>query len=104
MSYARSPRPLCSITIGIRPRPVGSCILRLLMWCRLQCAMVSPCYMGSTCGRFHKRCETCRAVLDPGPLQRPADDVVFDRGEFEVVQALGLLIVPADDRVRLFVA
>ena len=26
MSYARSPRPLCSITIGIRPRPLGSSI------------------------------------------------------------------------------
>ena len=24
MSYARSPRPLCSITIGIRPRPCGA--------------------------------------------------------------------------------
>src|SRR5664279_4661210 len=24
MSYARSPRPLCSMTIGIRPRPWGA--------------------------------------------------------------------------------
>src|SRR5690348_17413984 len=108
MSYARSPRPLCSITIGMRPSPRGSSALLSLMVCSFtlpsQFAAARAVRDRSRRRRLHQREERRRLVLHIRPLKRPVDDVAFDRPHFVFVQPLRLLVMPADHRVGLLEA
>src|SRR3954470_21262291 len=104
MSYARSPRPLCSITIGIRPRPLGSMGVLGKTSCgvsprsaaapRRQSDSYVMAYRPlSTARRAHQFPEGGRLLVDLGSTEHPLDDISFDCQRFEFVQALRLLIV-----------
>src|SRR5689334_10997426 len=109
MSYARSPRPLCSITIGTRPRPCGS-IMRCLVdvkggWNeplpprfrkRTQAALAS--------GGAHQLGEGGGLVLDLDFREHPVDHVALDRRGLELAQALVLLVMPAHHGLGLLVS
>src|SRR5579862_720677 len=120
MSYARSPRPLCSITIGIRPRPWGSS-MRLLSsmnetagkrrWPRTKkmgprhpCVKRRPAT--GLCGpaRSHYLLERHRPIGDLRARHDPVDDVLLEHHRLEVTKPLGLLVMPAHHRLRLLVS
>src|SRR5438552_3298515 len=108
MSYARSPRPLCSITIGIKPSPFGSSFQPLLIVC-------SPASLDALSATFEKKLpgapsrgrrlhqcrESYRLIGYSRALQHPVDHVAFDRPYLVFVQAIGLLVMPPDHRLRL---
>ncbi len=86
MSYARSPRPLCSITIGIRPSPLGSS-MRVFFPCECEAVRagvrfpLSPVprqgqFGTSVCDRQapsgRRTCRTARASLIDDERQRQA--------------------------------
>src|SRR5258706_4741941 len=106
MSYARSPRPLCSITIGIKPSPLGSSALSLLirLLTRLNCPPFEAAAGASRRRRLHQCRKLRRLIIHLGALQCPVDDVAFDRPDLVFVQPVGLLVVPADHRIRLLEA
>src|ERR1700694_1092219 len=107
MSYARSPRPLCSITIGIKPSPFGSSFQPLLIvrapaWLTHCPLHLTVARARSSRRRLHQRRESCRLILDPCALQYPLDHIAFDRTHLVFVQPVGLLIMPPDHRFRQF--
>src|SRR6185437_2763265 len=98
MSYARSPRPLCSITIGIRPSPLGSSIVRLRQWF----VRALPA-RSAVAARPHHGIEGRRLVGHRRACEDPVDDVLLEHGGLEVAEALGLLVMPAYHGLRLLV-
>src|SRR5574343_511896 len=112
MSYARSPRPLCSTTIGTRPKACGSKLLALsiFMSALLCCWLVvfKTIVVFSTMSRLlflaHQFVKSDGLVGHLGLAQHERNHVVLDRHAFHFLQALRLSVVPANDFFRLLVA
>src|SRR4029078_11984543 len=97
MSYARSPRPDCSITIGMRPRPLGSsmssstsCRMNPAIWL----ALLGPHQIIEVGGRFFH-------LHLP---HRPFYDVVLHHERLDFRQSGRVAVVPPDQLVRLLEA
>src|SRR5574343_811572 len=111
MSYARSPRPLCSTTIGTRPKACGSQLLALsIFMSALVCCLLvvfETFVVFATVPRLllltHQFIKNGSLVGNLGLAENPGDHVVFDGDAFDFLQALRLSVVPADDFFRLFV-
>src|SRR5574337_160688 len=86
MSYARSPRPLCSITIGIRPSPFGCSIVRLLR-------LFAPAGSAGP-ARAHHGVETRRLVGNGRAREDPVDHVLLQHRRLEITEALGFFVMP----------
>src|SRR5574343_773443 len=101
MSYARSPRPLCSTTIGTRPRACGSQLLALsiFMSALVCCALVTfkTFVVFATRSRLlllaHQFIKNGSLVGNLGLDQHPRDYVVLDGDAFDFLQALRLSVV-----------
>ena len=131
MSYARSPRPLCSMTIGTRPRPCGSSMggvpahvvdgrstRRTGSWRQdgTAAARQGPVASRSSAGRrrcsprvasprdgAHQRLERRRHVDHLRACRAPSRRRCARPPRLEVGKPLGLLVMPADDGVGLLV-
>src|SRR5574340_1704200 len=104
MSYARSPRPLCSMTMGMRPSPRGSSALISLIVNSALLKLGRRYRSALRRLRLHQSQERRRLILDRGPLQNPIDDVAFDRAHLVFVQAGRILVVPPDHCLGLLEA
>ena len=63
MSYARSPRPLCSITMGISPRPVGSSIFASSFADWIDCSVdCRDARITATNGQNRQKCSTAASL------------------------------------------
>src|SRR6185437_16797240 len=100
----RSPRPLCSITIGIRPRPLGSSMKwglvvrvnrsagRLFRPRAVEKGRWDFDYRSSSAGwqSAHQLLERDRLVGHFRARDNPVDDILLERHRFEIPQPLGL--------------
>src|SRR5215470_17590992 len=105
MSYARSPRPLCSMTIGTIPSPCGSAASARAGIPVLLFIAESPCRASRPlAGAAHQLIKRDGCVDDLRMLEHPTRYVVLQRRAFKVGQALAVRKVPVDDFRRSLVA
>src|SRR5512145_1594779 len=104
MSYARSPRPLCSTTMGTRPKACGSQLFALSIF--MSALLVLPSLVTfetfvvfATRSRLlllaHQFIKNCGLFGHFCFAQYPLDHIVFNRHPFNFLKALRLGVVPA---------
>src|SRR3954464_15618074 len=93
MSYARSPREVCSTTTGTRLRPWGAC------WFDIDFSRAG----GASRTGTHDFSETQGLLGELSVFGDPFDDLVFHHAALQALHQLGVARIKFNDLLGLFV-